>query len=451
MEQAWLMAEDGIVTAIGTDADWPGIDGWNGLEVLDATGRYVLPGWRDPHSHAVFATSREGEFVDRINSLGYQKIAAKGGGVLNSAMRLRAMDEDELFLHARRRVKQLMRLGTVAIEIKSGYGLDLDSKLKMLRVARRVKESLPLQVRTTLLAAHSVPPEFKENRTGYMDLVVAEMIPRVAAESLAQYVDCLCETAYFMVAEMERVLAAGAHGICMANVDGGGLRNAIPRESNALVAVPADSADAFTKGFRELADAIVAEYRTTDPELKIGATAADAPVKVMAAKDQRGFLRAVQATPNGIFRMSPDVKDLVQTSNNLARVQLKDGQYTAMCLTRSSVESEKMDEADGIRAAWELAGGSVQYTGGYPGWTPRPDSKIVKLMAALYKERFGEEAHVLACHAGLECGITGRNYPGMEMISFGPTIRGAHSPDEKANIPSVRKFWGYLLETLEKL
>ncbi len=128
MEQAWLMAEDGIVTAIGTDADWPGIDGWNGLEVLDATGRYVLPGWRDPHSHAVFATSREGEFVDRINGLGYQKVAAKGSGVLNSAMRLRAMDEDELFLHARRRVKQLMRLGTVAIEIKSGYGSYVGSR-----------------------------------------------------------------------------------------------------------------------------------------------------------------------------------------------------------------------------------------------------------------------------------------------------------------------------------
>ncbi|HMN06739.1 MAG TPA: aminoacyl-histidine dipeptidase [Flavobacteriales bacterium] len=247
------------------------------------------------------------------------------------------------------------------------------------------------------------------------------------------------------------LLAAEPHGIRVGSIDGGSLRNAIPRESTALVAVPADKAEAFTKSFGELADAILVEYRTTDPDLKIEATAADAPAKVMAAKDQRGFLRAVQATPNGIFRMSPDVKDLVQTSNNLARVQLKDGQYTAMCLTRSSVESEKMDEADGIRAAFELIGAEVKYAGGYPGWTPRPDSKIVKLMSGLYKERFGEEAKVLACHAGLECGILGRNYPGMEMISFGPTIRGAHSPDERASIPSVKKYWGYLLETLERL
>jgi dipeptidase D len=247
------------------------------------------------------------------------------------------------------------------------------------------------------------------------------------------------------------LLAAEPHGIRIAAIDGGSLRNAIPRESNATVAVPADKADAFTKAFRELADTIAAEYRTTDPELRIETAAADAPAKVMTAPDQRGFLRAVQATPNGIFRMSPDVKDLVQTSNNLARIQLKDGQWTVMCLTRSSVESEKMDEADAIRSAYELIGGEVKFTGGYPGWTPHPEARIVQLMSAVYKELFNEEAHVMACHAGLECGIIGRNYPGMEMISFGPTIRGAHSPDEKANIPSVQKFWKYLQVVLERL
>jgi imidazolonepropionase len=214
MENAWLMAEDGIITAMGTDADWPGIADWNGLEVLDATDRYVLPGWCDPHSHAVFAASREGEFVDRINGLGYQEIAAKGGGILNSAKRLRAMDEDALFAQAKARVEELMRLGTVALEIKSGYGLDLESELKMLRVVRRLKEALPLQIRATLLAAHAIPAEYKENRTGYVDLVVQEIIPRVAGEGLAQYVDCFCETGYFTVAEMERILAAGAaHGL----------------------------------------------------------------------------------------------------------------------------------------------------------------------------------------------------------------------------------------------
>lgn len=214
VEQGWLMAEDGIITAIGTDADWPGITDWNGLEIIDATDRYVLPGWCDSHTHAVFAASREGEFVDRINGLGYQEIAAKGGGILNSAAKLRAMSEEELYDQAKARVEELMRQGTVAVEIKSGYGLTTDSELKMLRVAKRLKEELPLQVRTTLLAAHAIPPEYKTDRDGYMDLIINEIIPRVAEEGLAQYVDCFCETNYFTVAEMERVLAAGAeHGL----------------------------------------------------------------------------------------------------------------------------------------------------------------------------------------------------------------------------------------------
>ncbi|MBK9597164.1 MAG: imidazolonepropionase [Flavobacteriales bacterium] len=214
LEQGWLMAENGIITAMGTDADWPGITDWNGLEVIDATDRYVLPGWCDPHTHTVFAASREGEFVDRINGLGYQEIAAKGGGILNSAAKLRAMSEEELYSAAKARVEEMMRQGTVAVEIKSGYGLTTDSELKMLRVAKRLKETLPLQVRTTLLAAHAIPPEYKADRDGYVDLIVNEIIPRVAEEGLAQYVDCFCETNYFTVAEMERVLVAGMeHGL----------------------------------------------------------------------------------------------------------------------------------------------------------------------------------------------------------------------------------------------
>ena len=214
LEQGWLMAENGIITAMGTDADWPGITDWNGLDVIDATDRYVLPGWCDPHTHTVFAASREGEFVDRINGLGYQEIAAKGGGILNSAAKLRAMSEEELYSAAKARVEEMMRQGTVAVEIKSGYGLTTDSELKMLRVAKRLKETLPLQVRTTLLAAHAIPPEYKADRDGYVDLIVNEIIPRVAEEGLAQYVDCFCETNYFTVAEMERVLVAGMeHGL----------------------------------------------------------------------------------------------------------------------------------------------------------------------------------------------------------------------------------------------
>lgn len=214
LEQGWLMAEEGIITAMGTEADWPGIADWNGLEVIDADGRYVLPGWCDPHTHTVFAAPREGEFVDRIRGLTYQQIAAKGGGIVNSAMRLRGMAKDDLYAQAKLRLEEMMRQGTVAVEIKSGYGLDADSELKMLRVVRRLKQTLPLQVRATLLAAHAIPPEYKENRSGYVDLVVKKLIPRVAEEDLAQYVDCFCETNYFTVAEMERILEAGArHGL----------------------------------------------------------------------------------------------------------------------------------------------------------------------------------------------------------------------------------------------
>src|SRR5690606_4708483 len=142
------------------------------------------------------------------------------------------------------------------------------------------------------------------------------------------------------------------------------------------------------------------------------------------------LLRAIYACPNGIYRMSPEIEGLVQTSNNLARVLVKDGVFTIQCLTRSAVDSEKLDEAEAIRGLFQLIGATVEFSGSYPGWTPRPDAQVVKLMSELYREKFKSEPHVMACHAGLECGILGTNYPHMEMISFGPNIRGAHSPDE---------------------
>jgi dipeptidase D len=251
---------------------------------------------------------------------------------------------------------------------------------------------------------------------------------------------------------MNRILLENeAHGIRVSTMEGGSLRNAIPRESVASIGVPADKVQAFTKDFEKLRDTLKSEYGTTDPELTIKLEPADLTGKVMAIADQGRFLRAVQACPNGIYRMSPDVEDLVQTSNNVARIELKDGGYTVMCLTRGSVNSEKMDEANGIKAVFGLIGAKVKFAGGYPGWIPRPDAKIVKLMSGIYKELFKSEPHVLACHAGLECGILGTNYPEMEMISFGPTIKGAHSPDERVQISSVQKFWGYLLETLDRI
>ncbi len=149
--------------------------------------------------------------------------------------------------------------------------------------------------------------------------------------------------------------------------------------------------------------------------------------------------------------MSPDIPGLVQTSNNVARVLVQNGEYSILCLTRSAVDSEKMDLATAIKSTFELMDSNVQYGGSYPGWAPKPEASIVKLMSELYKELNNDQALVNACHAGLECGIIGRNYPGMEMISFGPNIHGAHSPDEQVQISSVQKFWAFLLETLQRI
>jgi imidazolonepropionase len=214
IENGWLLAEKGRITALGPMDDMPEVPEGPDLTVIDASGRLVLPGWCDPHTHTVFAAPREEEFVDKIKGLSYQDIAAKGGGIVNSARKLRAMHEDDLYELAHHRLVEMMRLGTVAVEIKSGYGLTTESELKMLRVARRLKENLPLQVRTTLLAAHALPPEFTNDRAGYIRLITDTLIPQVAAEGLADFVDVFCETNYFTVAEMEAVLAAGnAHGL----------------------------------------------------------------------------------------------------------------------------------------------------------------------------------------------------------------------------------------------
>ena len=149
--------------------------------------------------------------------------------------------------------------------------------------------------------------------------------------------------------------------------------------------------------------------------------------------------------------MSPDIEGLVQTSNNVAKVTVDSSICEVLCLTRSSSDTEKYDLADALAAAFEPAGFSITLNGEYPGWTPAPKSDLVEMMRKLYVEKFDEEPHVMACHAGLECGILSTNYPGMDMISFGPNIRGAHSPDEKCQISSVQKYWGYLLEALKRI
>lgn len=234
-------------------------------------------------------------------------------------------------------------------------------------------------------------------------------------------------------------------------IDGGGLRNAIPRESIAELLIPEKNAERFRQWFDGESATIADEYRTTDPNVAVAQESIEPAAKVIPADLQRILLAVVYAMPNGIHRMSPEVAGLVQTSNNLARVLVRDGQMTLGCLTRSSVNSERDDLASAITAAFGLLDGKITKTGDYPGWKPVPDSAIVKLMSELHAEMFGEPAHVLACHAGLECGIIGRNYPEMQMISFGPNIRGAHSPDEKVQISSVQKYWRYLLETLNRI
>ena len=252
---------------------------------------------------------------------------------------------------------------------------------------------------------------------------------------------------------MNRLLfqATNEFGLQIGSIDGGSLRNAIPRESFALVAVPEAQEAAFKTFIEAQREILKSEHATTDPKLELVLETAEATMQVLSQDFQGKLVRAIYACPNGIYRMSPDIASLVQTSNNLARVLVKDGTYSLQCLTRSSVDSEKMDLAQAIQSAFELAGAKVDFKGAYPGWTPRPSSSIVKLMSDLYREMYQEEPHVNACHAGLECGIVGGNYPDMEMISFGPNITGAHSPDEKVQISSVQKYWNFLLETLKRI
>ncbi len=207
LRDAFLLIENERVARFGPMAECP--ERAPG-EVLDATGRFVFPSWCDSHTHLVFAATREEEFVDRIRGLSYEEIARRGGGILNSARKLQAMPEDELFEKALPRLHEAIRQGTGAIEIKSGYGLTLESELKMLRVIRRLKAVSPIPIKATFLGAHAVPAEFRENREGYLNLLIDRMLPQVAAEGLAEYCDVFCDRGFFTPAETERILQAAA-------------------------------------------------------------------------------------------------------------------------------------------------------------------------------------------------------------------------------------------------
>lgn len=247
-----------------------------------------------------------------------------------------------------------------------------------------------------------------------------------------------------------RLLFAGLdNAVQLVSIDAGGLRNAIPREAKAIVI--AGNAEAYLQQMQTLKADILNEFKSLEKDLEINISTVEMNGKAMSVGDSSTFIKALKAAHNGVYRMSPDVDGLVEASNNIARVALDNGKMQVLCLTRSSVESTKTQVANQLKAAFELAGMRVTFAGSYPGWQPNPHAKITTVLENIYKEKFGEEPKIVACHAGLECGIIGAHYPEMEMISFGPTIKGAHSPEERVNIPSVQKFWEYLQAILAQI
>jgi dipeptidase D len=253
---------------------------------------------------------------------------------------------------------------------------------------------------------------------------------------------------------MNRLLFDGFDnfGLQISEINGGSLRNAIPRESTAKVIIAAVYDEAFVFDMQQIVNEIKAEFQTTEPNLEVVFEKLDdVPAKVMPSIAQFYFVRSMYTAHNGVYRMSADFDNLVETSNNIAKVVVSEGKLSVQCLTRSSVESSKLDLANALRSAFELMGCEVEFSGSYPGWSPNPKSEILDTLVSIYEKQNGEKPNVAACHAGLECGILGTNYPSMDMISFGPTIHGAHSPDERASISSSQKFWKFVLEILENI
>lgn len=250
---------------------------------------------------------------------------------------------------------------------------------------------------------------------------------------------------------MARLLDAFDGQLDIHEIEGGGVRNAIPRESVAIVSIANSDAAKFEKYIKEIEQTFVAEYTPVESSIQLKVSKTDTPAKKVADYDKKAILATVNAMYNGVFKWSLKFDDLVETSSSLAQFNIKDGVFETKSLQRSSVESTKNAIARTVRSPFELLGADVVQSGDYPGWEPNPDSAILKLMRELYEKRFNEKPKVMACHAGLECGIILEHLPNLDTISFGPTIRHPHSPDEKVNIESVKKYWGYLLEVLENI
>lgn len=241
------------------------------------------------------------------------------------------------------------------------------------------------------------------------------------------------------------------HGLRLASIESGNMRNAIPREGFAIVTIPQDEKEKFEKCLLKSSDEIKAELSATEPGLQISLSAAEMPAHLIDADTQNRMLRAAYGCPNGVIRMSDAMEGLVETSTNLSIIKSDENSVKISCLLRSSVNSAKTDLSHMMGSIFELAGAKVDFTGEYPGWKPNPDSPILKTMQGVYNNRFGKIPEIKAIHAGLECGLLGAVYPNWDMISFGPTIRYPHSPDEKVHIESVGKFWIYLTETLKNI
>ena len=207
IKNAYLVIEDDLIADFGSMEDLP--EDLNPEKCIDADGKIVLPAWCDSHTHLVYAGNREQEFVDRINGLSYEEIAHRGGGILNSAQKLNETPEEELYDQSKARLEEIMRLGTGAVEIKSGYGLTVDGELKMLRVIKRLSQNYPITIKATFLGAHAIPLEYKNNRKGYIDLIINEMLPEIAEKKSAHFIDVFCEAGYFTVSETERIMEAG--------------------------------------------------------------------------------------------------------------------------------------------------------------------------------------------------------------------------------------------------
>ncbi len=240
-------------------------------------------------------------------------------------------------------------------------------------------------------------------------------------------------------------------GIRISSYNAGNLRNALAREGFAVVAVPSAHTKAFETSAETFYRDLVGELHVTEPQLKFSAAPSSAVSTVWTSGLQSSVLNALYSCPHGVLAMSREIPNFVETSTNLASVKEKDGNVFITTSQRSSVESSKKDAGNMVASVFTLAGAKVEQSAGYPGWKPNPDSEILRLTVQSYKKLFGKEPEVLAIHAGLECGLVGAIYPGMDMVSFGPTIKGAHSPDERLEIPSVTKFWDLTLEVLKEI